>query len=326
MKPSTDEQQKLLALVYAQFKNKAAAAAYLQEVFGTTSRSSLHDRLTGKTPIYLDQALRLMRERDISMHMLASNGEGTISCHAIVPSSVDTTLDDYLNWLERDIKDLSSAPVGHIWHKTDDMPIFWLKHNRLLAAFKIYFWHRALRLHKGEGMPPFNAAWWQSPDIAARLDQSRRILHQYQAIPSVEIWGEGMFDSIIRQVADIKAVGGFDDPAMQDRLYGAIGEVIDCFATAARTGYKNPAQRSGPLQAFENNFLSSGNMLLGKGTDVHFMYVDIGYPDFIRHNKPELVVNRQQRLEMMRRHLIPITESERNHYDFFHRLRKSLPA
>jgi hypothetical protein len=66
---------------------------------------------------------------------------------------------------------------------------------------------------------------------------------------------------------------------------------------------------------------SHATMLLGNADETGFMYLDTGYPDFIRHIDPKLVLDRLQRLRMMRPNLILITESEYNQVDFFKRLR-----
>jgi hypothetical protein len=315
-----DFQTKLLNLVLHKFKNKSTALNYLSGVFGISARSALHDRLTGKTPISFEQAALMMSEQGISIHEIAPEFNMPNKT-VMAPSSMDSALLDYIQWLQDDMQKLSASTSSQIWHKTDNMPIFWLNEKRVLAAFKLYFWQRALSYQKGTIIPPFNEAWYESPSVAAQLDKSKKILQLYKTIPSTEIWSVGMFDGLIGQIKNLEKVDGILEQNVVKDLRESVTQVIDYLYAASITGHKDFTQKTGVLRIYENKFFSKGNLLLGNADETGFMYLDTGYPDFIRHIDPKLVLDRLQRLRMMRPNLILITESEYNQVDFFKRLR-----
>jgi hypothetical protein len=315
-----DFQTKLLNLVLHKFKNKSTAINYLSCVFGISARSALHDRLTGKTPISFEQAALMMSEQGISMHEIASEFNMPYQT-VMAPSSKDSALLDYIQWLQDDMQKLSASTSSQVWHKTDDMPIIWLNEKSVLAAFKLYFWQRTLLYQNGTIIPPFNEAWHESPAVASQLDKSKKILQLYKMIPSTEIWSVGMFDGLIGQIKNIEKVEGILERNVVAHLRESVFQVIDYLQTASITGHKDLAQKKGELRIYENKFFSKGNLLLGNSHETSFMYLDTGYPDFIRHVDAKLVLDRMERLKMMRPNLILITESEYNQVDFFKRLR-----
>jgi hypothetical protein len=245
--------------------------------------------------------------------------EADTSAQPMRPRSLDTAPDDYLACLRQDLLSLSQQPNPHTWHECSAVPVFWLKYSRLLTAFKFYFWFRVFCSTQEDGrtFPLFAAQWGEKPQVSKLLDQSKDILRNHQTIPGWEIWSRHMFDRIISRIRYIQDIEGFADKGMARHLLEEVRKVAQYMERMAREGNKSPDGSGGGMTVYENHTFAPGNMLLGRAVGNRFLYIDVGYPDFMRYDNVNLVEERITRFHTMVRHMDVISNSERNCNAFF---------
>jgi len=323
MNPKLPLQRKLFEGLSTKFKNKKTEIEYYSKKFGLT-RSVIYDRRKGKTPIGFDDGVELMLAHDLSTTILPNPFLIEAQKSILFPSSIELAPVEYLSYLAHDIALLAKSPQPYLWHKTNDLPVFWLKQSRILAAFKIYFWIKVLSWTKKIDIPVFSVQWSQTPQIAKMLDQGRDILHAYQTIPGTEIWTRGMFDATIAQIDSVIQTGGITDPELINHLSDEMKRVIHLMRKMAQNGNKHPEGGKAELLIFDNGIFPGGNLLIGVSEAGGFSYVDVGYPDFIRHNQNSLITYQVERFQSMLPQMELVSSKERSVFDFFSSLEKHL--
>ncbi len=310
-------QQKLFEHVSAQFKSKKAELDALSSFF-QLSRTAAYDRRSGKTPLTFDEGLALSKEFKFPLAEILPEIK-----HQFVfdsPTSLENSPKEYVQSLHHDLHKLLELGNGHLWHKTDDTPIFWLKHSRLLAAFKLYYWIRALSIYNNLMPPNFDENWITQPAIQEILDASREIRHCFEQIPSTEIWSCTMFDKTMAQIQNCVETTNINDKTVIHQLVEAIQSVIETMKTMARSQKKNTHDSGAMLNVFENRTFGGNNLLLGKTNRFSFGYVENGYPDFNRFTDAQIVDTHLLRVKMMLPHLAQLVGFSKNANSFFEHL------
>jgi len=295
---------------------------YMQANF--ISKSTCYERINGKIPISFDEGMQLAAHYEVPLDLCSQHPIATDSKELANLASFEATPEKYLTFLYNDLAQIASMPDAFIWHQTDQSPIFCLKHSRLLAAFKIYYWYRLLAIRSGKLPPIFDENWKSAPKIAHLLDQCRSILNTYQSIPSEEVWSVSLFDNTILQMEDALDTGGIDQ-AMFNQLLLELHKVIEILYEIVRTGHKRTENSEVKIKVYENRVPSGLNLILGKSAGHQFQYFDMGYPDFIRDTDTALIEDRIQRFHLMQPHWNLLSESHRTIFHFFQRLRSRIP-
>ena len=311
-------QKKLFELTSQKCKDKVSE---MERYVSTLrlSRTAIYERIRGNVPISLDEANTLLHAFDISWEQLV----GVANTQNLRPAitlvrSIQTAPEEYIKLLYRDIVHFGRLRDAYTWQECADVPVFWLKYSRSLAGFNLYFWSKAFHLPQpSEPFPLFSMAWMQHHSVAKLLHQSKEILTSYQAVPGLEIWTKGMFDLTISRIRYLYETGNFACKDLVTRLFEEVMGVARQMERMAHMGNKAPDGSGKAMQVYENRTFSPANTLCGISLQRSFLYVDVGYPNFMRYDTPALVEERVSRFPLMLRHLEPITNSERGMNTFF---------
>jgi len=304
-------QKKLFKLTETNYKEtQKKQELYIKAL--NVSRSAIYGRINGNIPITIDEADCLIRAFELNWEDLVGVPPPAENFAVTLPHSAETAPEEYMAALYDDILPLSGRENARTWHECGAIPIFLLKHSRLLASFKLYFWSKAFHPnHNGHTFPKFSARWAEEPRIKELLSKSKAALQAYQKIPGTEIWSRNMFDRTISCIQYILEMDGFAHADLVPQLLDEVRLVARQMERMAKAGNKSPEGTGREIEVYENRIFAPSNTLIGIGPDQQFLYIDLGYPYFIRYNSAGMVQERISQYQPMLRHMEPVIHSER---------------
>jgi hypothetical protein len=254
------------------------------------SKTPAYNRMSGNTPISFDEGLSLIHKEGLNM----------IDWQIPLQNHTD---DELL----KDCHMLQNAIHPKIILSIQDLPLIYIKMNRLLAGFKLYCAQRFSTCPSKYAKQPFSKIWLDQDDVYRRLNAKRTVLDQFIQLPRTDIWTLGMFDKLILSIKYVDAIKGFQSPVLKDEIIAAIYQIVDKLREIA-------SDTTGHVQVFENQFFSIGNQLLMQSSEVNAMYIWSDVDTKIKLTSAPLIESYQNTLENMlsRARLI----NPRSEYDF----------
>jgi hypothetical protein len=224
-----------------------------------------------------DSAYRRIRgEKEISMEELKK-----LSCHFKI--SIDTLFNihsdnivfdsrilgeggiNFIEWMQTILQYLKKIRLAHdrqIIYSAKDIPIFHYFEFPEIFAFKVYFWHKAL-------IPTYD---YEEKHIRSEVDPSlqelgREIAMMYSRIPTIEIWNEETFNSIIRQIEFCYISGYFASREDANHLCDSLENMIHHMQDQAEAGFRflygtDPDGIEGSFKLYCNEVLLGDNTIL----------------------------------------------------------------
>ena len=317
-------QKKLFELI--EVKSKKMGGKHLSKVLNI-SRTTLRERIACRSPLTLNEAEILLRTFGFSWeNLLGFPNQALAPEHhpPTLPTSFETAPEEYVSALSADLLALTQAPNARTWHECRAIPIFLLKHSRLLASFKFYFWFKTFHNNTNGHFPPFNTQWAEDVRIKGLLDQLKVALTAYQSISGVEFWSRCMFDRTLARIIYTQEIGGFAHASIVSQLLDEIQLVVSKMESMARAGNKAPDGSGAAMEVHDNHVFALSNTLTGTSDKQQLLYIDLGYPDFIRYEDNNMVQERARRFPFMIRHMESVTQSERGCNVFFRGLHEHL--
>ncbi|MCX6249172.1 MAG: helix-turn-helix domain-containing protein [Bacteroidetes bacterium] len=177
----------------------------ISELLGI-SYDSAYRRIRGEKKLTLEELNNLCRHFQISLDTLFSVDNQNIVFTSLAIGEKGYTLDQWLQEILRQVKEIHGCKQKEFFYSAKDIPVFHFFEFPELFAFKIFFWNKVLFT-----APGFENALYRF-DLADRfLQTGREILAIYNKIPTVEIWNEETFSSLIRQVEYCYICGYFGE-------------------------------------------------------------------------------------------------------------------
>ena len=162
------------------------------------------------------------------------------------------------NWLQSllaAIKKISSAKEREIIYAAKDIPVFYYFEFPEIAAFKIYFWNKALIPASGYENKMLTL---EVPD--GLYDVGRQLLSHYIRIPTIEIWSEETISSVIRQIEYCYVSGFFARIDDVFRLCDVLESWLNHVQRQAECG--SQMMFGSPCEGIENNYRLFHNEVL----------------------------------------------------------------
>jgi hypothetical protein len=197
-------QQRLISMIKDSLPASQSLVNELADLLEISSDSA-YRRIRGETALTIEETARLCDHFRISFDSLKSLGSGAVTfLHQDMKKSQEGFL-HYLENLHEDLKKLQKLPGAGITFAASDIPIF--HHFRFpgLASFKVFYWLKSV-LH----IPELEDKKFDPGLLDPRITEIfPKIFDSYAAIPSIEIWSEGIFDSLLKQTRYFYEAGLF---------------------------------------------------------------------------------------------------------------------
>ena len=160
------------------------------------SADGAYRRMRGETVLSMDELVKLCRHYKIPPDILANPDDTAATFYFRKMIRDEEGFKDYLQNMLNDLQKINASNPKQIIFAAGDLPIFSQFQFPDYAAFKTFFWQRAiLNLRSVEGKK-FSIAE-KKPEMAAAC---KKIFDTYIQIPSIEIWHDDTVSSNLKLI------------------------------------------------------------------------------------------------------------------------------
>ena len=179
--------------------------AELSEILNI-SQDSAYRRLRDDTQLNITEIATLCKHYRISFDVFNDSDINNITFSFL---QMDYSIDSFEMYLKSMLKDLTlikGAKNKKITYACEDIPIFYNYKYPMLGAYKIFYWMEAILNNESEVNTKFT-----KEVIPERLNKlAVQIFNAYMDIPSVEIWTETTYLSVLKQIEFFWESGKFE--------------------------------------------------------------------------------------------------------------------
>ncbi|MCX6303696.1 MAG: helix-turn-helix domain-containing protein [Bacteroidetes bacterium] len=159
------------------------------------SYDSAYRRLRGEKELSLEELKTICVHYRISADALFNLKTSHVIFNSLAIGEDGFDIENWLQSLLVAIKQIHAAKEHEIIYAAKDIPVFYYFEFPEIAAFKIYFWNKALIPRSGYENIKLTL---EAP--ASLYETGRQLLCHYVKIPTTEIWSEETISSILRQI------------------------------------------------------------------------------------------------------------------------------
>ncbi|MBD81614.1 MAG: hypothetical protein CL840_22030 [Crocinitomicaceae bacterium] len=235
MQTVDNSQIDLLEEISKKLNNKRRLVDCLAETL-CISTDSAYRRISGKTALTFDEAVKLASYFDLKLDGLVEKSGGTVSFDRRGILKTENDIAIHLKEMAEMMKIQIATGVQPAIYTTKDIPVFYQLYFPELAAFKVYSWYRGLNTSE-ELNDPFD------PDkyISSYKNLFTDIKILYSKLPAIEIWSEIAILGFIRQLQYYYDSGLMGNKETALLLCDQHQQVFDLVKEQARLGCKiNP--------------------------------------------------------------------------------------
>ena len=224
------------------------------------SNDSAYRRIRGETALSIDEVVLLCNHYRISFDSFSKQHRGSVTFNCNSLDNQDKSLENYLNKILTDLKQIQSFEQKEIIYAAEDVPIF---HNFAfpeLTAFKLFYWNRSML-----DVPSLEGKKFDFSVVSKEfVSLVKEIFNTYITIPSIEIWTEETVSSLLKQVQFYWDSGIFQNKKDALLVCDQIQQMLTQIEKQAAAGSKILEKRSAQ---YDNNFtLYNSELMIGNNT------------------------------------------------------------
>ena len=189
------------------------------------SEDAAYRRINGTTPIDLEVTLKLCRHYNISIDSLID----IIPANRYILSSFVSydynNLNNYSTYAQTmsdEIEKMTKMHEKEIILSAADIPAFHFLAYNELTYFHLYKWNKSMLNFKGNFED-----FIEEIDLYKPLDNYKKIVNNYQLIPSTEIWTNNTIDSTLQMLNYHFVMGHFNNKEYPLLICAQLLELID---------------------------------------------------------------------------------------------------
>ena len=173
------------------------------------SIDSTYRRIRGETLLTIDEVITLCNYYKISFDTSEVSKAGTVTFGYTRMNEGETSFKEFLNSILQMLTRIKNSKQSLIQYACEDIPVFYSYKYPGLAAFKIFYWMKAIM-----GNPSLEQKKFSISQIPEELIELCTLLaKQYTEIPSVEIWTDTTIQSTLKQIKYFWETGFFNSKA-----------------------------------------------------------------------------------------------------------------
>ncbi|MBK8923876.1 MAG: helix-turn-helix transcriptional regulator [Saprospirales bacterium] len=278
-------QQNLFRYILAQVGPKAAIPAICEALH--INKSSVYNRLNGSKRIDLDELARLVNAFSIPLEelLLPEFRSGLFRLNTV--GRPFRSGREHLEQVLANFNHFSRAAGFRLWLCTDELLYFQCMHFRELALFKLFTYASI------NWQLPYTTALKFDPDHFPERDVydslMAPILNQYNRIPTVEIWSEGIYNNILKQIAYFEESGQIAGGGVAGILYEQLEQLCAHQFEMASEGCKwafsprktNARAPGGIFDLYYNSMAPTGITLLADSQLLQAVFLVFDDPNFM---------------------------------------------
>ena len=235
------ESRKLISMVQNRFLQKiedilpanSSLASELSDIL-EVSQDSAYRRIRGETALTIDEVAKLCRHFKISFDAFNDNEQGIVTFSYQLMDNARESFKKYLGSQLNDLHLIKNSKHHKIIYACEDIPIFYNYQYPSLGAFKMYYWMRSIMDIEVDDAAQFSLS---SIGVETR-NLGREIYETYIDIPSVEIWTETTFISVVKQIKYYWESGKFQSKDVAMEVIEDLEQQIEDIQKQAELGKK----------------------------------------------------------------------------------------
>jgi len=199
------------------------------------STDSVYRRIRGEKPVSLMELKKLCEHYRISLDQVLLLQNDSVVFHApeINKETIDFT--GYLEGLLAYLKYFNSFKQKRILYLCKDVPVFHFYMFPEVAAFKSFFWVKAILNHPAYSNRKFSL---QDHDFDNCFKLGNEILKEYNQVPSTELWNMESINSTISQIEYYRDAGVFSSKEDLLTIINSFMKLLDHLELQAEKGVK----------------------------------------------------------------------------------------
>jgi hypothetical protein len=194
MEPQNSIQEILFQSIKSKLSPNISFVHDLSELLGI-SYDSAYRRIRGEKELSLEELKAICFRYNISVDSLFNYKSNHVIFNSLAIGEDGLDIEKWLQSLLMAMKQIYAAKEREIIYAAKDIPVFYYFEFPEIAAFKIYFWNKALIPSSGYKDKLFSL---ETPE--SLYETGRQLLSHYVKIPTVEIWSEETISSVLRQI------------------------------------------------------------------------------------------------------------------------------
>ncbi len=219
------------------------------------SYDSAYRRIRGEKELSLEELKKVCLHYKISIDSLFNFKNNNVIFNSLAIGEDGLDIEMWLKSLLVSIKKIHAAADREIIYAAMDIPVFYYFEFPEIAAFKIYFWNKALIPSGGDEKKMFTL---EVPENLYEI--GRQLLSLYVKIPTIEIWSEETISSVLRQIEYCFVSGFFARKEDVFRLCDVLESWLNHVQTQAEQGFQ--FVHGSTLRGVENNYRLYHNEVL----------------------------------------------------------------
>ena len=230
---SLELQQELFRVIKANIPGHLSATEEIAKVLNV-SVDSVYRRMRGEKTISLDELYALCAHYKISLDQLMNLQTSSFLFRGNFLNEKTFRYEAYLGSIIKDLTAFNTFSEREFYHLNKDVPLFHHFNIREIAAFKYFFWMKTIFNFQGFANTRFNFNFY-SDEL---WEMGKRIIEEYNKLPSVELWNVENINVAIRQIEFYRDSQMFESDRDTLVLYEAWEKVIDHIERQAERGFK----------------------------------------------------------------------------------------
>lgn len=239
------------------------------------SADGVYRRMRGESILSMDELVKLCRHYKIQPDVIVSSDDATSATFQFRKMIQDESgFEDYLKNIYSDLQRINASNPKQIIYAASDIPIFHQFYLPEYAAFKMYWWQKAiLNLSSVEGKK-FNPS-----EIRKDFSETcKRITELYMRIPSVEIWHNDTISSNLTMLEFAWESGWFDSKEKAFLICDSLSKILISLEKQAEKSSKfineeKWAENEGNFTMYQSEVILTNNHILVNAGSARVVYL-----------------------------------------------------
>ena len=260
---TTELQQQLFSFLKDNLPPHLSLVDELGDLLGVGS-DSVYRRIRGEKPVTLIELKKICEHFHLSLDQLLQLKNDSVVFRAPDLGKEHFPFADVLKSILQQLKHFNSFKTKQLLYLCKDMPIWQFFLYPELAAFKTFVWAKSIHNEPLYAGKLFSLEEMMVEDY---FKTGQKIIHEYNQIPSIELWNEESINSTLNQIKFYKDSGGFKQAKDVEVILDSFELTIKHLSMQAEKGVKfmpgeADIQHKAPVQLYVNEIVIGSNTIL----------------------------------------------------------------
>jgi hypothetical protein len=263
-----DLQRELFALIKENLPSHISMVDSVGDLLDI-SYDSVYRRIRGEKQLTLNELKKICSHYHLSLDQLFGLRNETVLFDAPNINDLSPVFDIYLTNMLGQFKYFNSYEKKEMNYLCKDSTLWNFYLFPELAAFKTFFWSKTINQQPELHDKAFSFEEFPFSDC---FKIGQQILHEYNEIPSLELWNLESMQSTINQIAYYNEAGNFKTQADFELVVESLNKTISHLQLQAEKGVKfmpgaTDVSYKAPIQFYVNELILGNNTMVIKLND-----------------------------------------------------------